>query len=47
MASISQIFTNYNIDKTGFRIRVITGRVVITHLSTNAVYLAGPNNRES
>jgi hypothetical protein len=24
----------YNMDETGFRIRVIAGRVVITHLST-------------
>ena len=37
----------YNIDKTGFRIRVTTGRVVITHLSTKAVYLTDPDNQES
>jgi hypothetical protein len=37
----------YNIDKTGFRIGVIAGRVIITHLSTKAVYLADPDNRES
>jgi len=34
-------------DETGFRIRVLAGRVVITHLTTKAVYLADPNNRES
>jgi hypothetical protein len=34
-------------DETGFRIRVIVGRVIITHLSTKAVYLTDPNNRES
>ena len=34
-------------DETGFRIRVITGRIVITHLLTKAVYLTDPNNRES
>jgi hypothetical protein len=37
----------YNIDKTGFRIRVITERTVITHLSTKAVYLADLDNQES
>jgi hypothetical protein len=37
----------YNIDGTGFRIRVITGRVIITHLSTKAVYPTDPDNRES
>ena len=37
----------YNIDETGFRIRVIARRTVITHLSTKAVYLADPDNRES
>jgi hypothetical protein len=37
----------YNMDETGFRIGVIAGRVVITHLSTKAVYLADPDNRES
>ena len=36
----------YNIDKTGFRIRVIAKRVVITYLLTKAVYLVDPNNRE-
>jgi hypothetical protein len=36
----------YNMDETGFRIRVIAGRT-ITHLSTRAVYLADPDNRES
>lgn len=34
----------YNIDETRFRIGVIAGRVVITHLSTKAVYLADPDN---
>ena len=34
-------------DETGFRIRVIAGRVVITHLTTKNVYLADPDNRES
>jgi len=34
-------------DETGFRIGVIAGRVVITHLTTKAVYLADPDNRES
>jgi hypothetical protein len=34
----------YNIDKTGFRIRVIVGKTVIIHLLTKAVYLADPNN---
>jgi hypothetical protein len=34
-------------DETGFRIRVTVGRVIITHLSTKAVYLTNPNNRES
>jgi hypothetical protein len=29
----------YNTDETGFRIGVITGRTVITHLSTKAVIL--------
>ena len=33
-------------DETGFRIRVLAGRVVITHLTTKAVYLADPDNRE-
>jgi hypothetical protein len=37
----------YNMDKTGFRIRVIAGKTVITHLLTKAVYLADPDNRES
>jgi hypothetical protein len=37
----------YNMNETGFRIRVITRRTVITHLSTKAVYLADPDNRES
>ena len=37
----------YNIDETGFRIRVIAGRVMITHLSTKVVYLTDPDNRES
>jgi hypothetical protein len=36
----------YNMDETGFRIRVIAGRT-IAHLSTRAVYLADPDNRES
>jgi hypothetical protein len=34
----------YNINKTGFRIRVITGRTVIIHLLTKAVYFTDPNN---
>ena len=37
----------YNIDKTGFRIGVITGRIVITYLSTKVIYLIDPNNQES
>jgi hypothetical protein len=37
----------YNIDETGFRIGVITGRIIITHLITKAVYLADPDHRES
>jgi len=37
----------YNIDETGFWIRVIVGRIIITHLSTKAVYLVDPDNRES
>jgi hypothetical protein len=37
----------YNIDETGFYIRVIVGRIVITHLTTKAIYLADPDNRES
>jgi hypothetical protein len=37
----------YNMDETGFRIGVIAGRIVITHLTTKAVYLADPDNRES
>ena len=32
----------YNIDETGFWIRVIVGRIIITHLSTKAVYLVDP-----
>jgi hypothetical protein len=36
----------YNIDETGFRIGVINGRTVITHLNTKAVYLSDPDNRE-
>jgi|GEM_PF-6766714 len=34
-------------DETGFRIRVVVGRIVITYLNTKAVYLADPGNRES
>jgi hypothetical protein len=34
-------------DKTGFRIRVIIGHVIITHLLTKAVYLVDPDNQES
>jgi hypothetical protein len=37
----------YNMDETGFRIGVIAGRIVITHLLTKAVYWAGLDNRES
>lgn len=37
----------YNMDETGFRIGVVAGRIVITHLNTKAVYLADPDNRES
>lgn len=37
----------YNKDETGFRIEVITGHVVITHLSAKAVYLTDLDNRES
>ena len=37
----------YNIDEMGFRIGVIAGRTVITHLLTKAVYLTDPNNQES
>jgi hypothetical protein len=37
----------YNMDETGFRIGIIAGRIVITHLTTKAVYLADPDNRES
>jgi hypothetical protein len=36
----------HNIDETGFRIRVIARRTVITHLLTKAVYLADPDNQE-
>ncbi|PMD15281.1 hypothetical protein NA56DRAFT_693366 [Hyaloscypha hepaticicola] len=34
-------------DEIGFRIGVLRGRIVITHLNTKAVYLADPDNRES
>lgn len=37
----------YNMDETGFRVGVLTGRIVITHLDIKAVYLADPDNRES
>jgi hypothetical protein len=37
----------YNMDETGFRIGVLRGRIVITHLNTKTVYLADPDNRES
>jgi hypothetical protein len=37
----------YNMDETGFRIGVLNGKIVITHLQTKAVYLADPDNRES
>ena len=36
----------YNIDKTRFRIRVITSRIIIIYLSTKAIYLVDPNNQE-
>ena len=34
-------------DETGFRIGVLNGKIIITHLNTKAVYLADPDNRES
>jgi hypothetical protein len=34
----------YNMDETGFRIGVIAERIVITYLTTKAVYLTDPNN---
>jgi hypothetical protein len=34
-------------NKTGFRIGVIAGRIVIIHLITKAIYLIDPDNRES
>jgi hypothetical protein len=34
-------------DKTGFRIGVLNGKIIITYLNTKAVYLADPDNRES
>jgi hypothetical protein len=37
----------WNMDETGFRIGVLNGKIVITHLNTKAVYLADPDNRES
>jgi hypothetical protein len=37
----------YNMDQTGFRIGVMGGRIVITHLNTKAVYLSDLDNRES
>jgi len=33
-------------DESGFRISVINGRVVITHITTKSVYLADPDNRD-
>ena len=35
----------YNMDETGFRIGCVSGRIVITHIHTKAVYLADPDNR--
>ena len=37
----------WNMDETGFRIGVLNGKIVITHLNTKAIYLADPDNRES
>lgn len=37
----------YNIDKTGFRIEYVYGRIVIPHIYTKAVYLVDLENRES
>lgn len=36
----------YNMDETGFRIGCINGRIVITHISTKAVFLSDPDNRD-
>jgi len=36
----------YNMDETGFRIGCLNGRIVITHASTKAVYLADPEVRD-
>ena len=36
----------YNMDETGFRIGCLAGRVVITHATTKAVYLADPDARD-
>jgi hypothetical protein len=33
-------------DETGFRIRCLHGRIVITHANTKAVYLADPDVRD-
>ena len=37
----------YNTNETGFLIGVLAGRLVIMHLTTNDVYLADSDNRES
>jgi hypothetical protein len=37
----------YNIDKIGYQIGVLNGKIVITHLQTKAIYLANLDNRES
>lgn len=36
----------YNIDKTGFRIGCLNGRIVIIHANTKAMYLADPEVRD-
>jgi len=36
----------FNMDETGFRIRCLNRRIVITHISTKAVYLADPEVRD-
>jgi hypothetical protein len=37
----------WNMDETGFRISVLNGKIVITHLNMKAIYLANSDNRES
>jgi hypothetical protein len=36
----------YNMDETGFRIRCLGERIVITHTATRVVYLADPEVRD-